>query len=84
MTGLAGQGAMAPVDQERQAIDEVKQMLMQGIDPQQLIDQGVPQELIAIAIQELEAEMSQNQPSPAPVTQTGQQMAPAGLAAQGI
>ena len=59
--GLAGAGAIAPQDQERQMIDEIKAMLLQGVDPQELLSQGVPQEIIQIAIQELEAEMAQQQ-----------------------
>jgi len=84
MAGLAGQGAMAPMDQERQMIDEIKNMLMQGVDPQELISQGIPEQLIALAIQELEQEIAQEQQATQqPVTPAGQQMAPAGLAAQG-
>lgn len=82
--GLAGQGAMAPMDQERQMIDEIKTMLMQGVDPQELISQGIPEQLIALAIQELEQEIAQEQPATQPVTPAGQQMAPAGLASQGM
>jgi len=83
MAGLAEMGAQAPVNQERQAIDEVKQLLLQGINPQELLNQGVPEQLIAMAIQELEAEIaSQQQQAQPAATPAGQQMSP-GLAAQG-
>jgi len=77
--GLSQAGVPAPQDQERAMIDEIKQMLLQGMDPQEMVQQGIPQELIQIAIQELEQEMGpQGQQAPQePVTQAGQ-----GLAAQ--
>lgn len=82
MAGLAEQGVGQP-NQERAVIDEVKKMLMQGVTPDQLLGQGVPEQIIMVAIQELEAEMAQQGQAQAPVTQGGQQMAPSGLAGQG-
>ena len=56
------------------SVDEVVALLMQGIDPQQLIDQGVPPELIMEAVAMLEQQMA------AEAAQTN----PQGLAAQSV
>lgn len=79
--GLAGQGTPAMDGtgqgnmQGRQMVEEVKAMLMQGATPEQLLAQGIPEEVIMMAIQELEAEMAQQQQAP---------VAQPGLAAQGM
>lgn len=83
--GLAGQGQ--PVmdgsgqgqGQGRQMIDEVKAMLMQGATPQELLAQGVPEEVIMMAIQELEQELAAQQPA----QPQGMAVTEPGLAAQG-
>ena len=80
MAGLAAMGAQAPQNQDREMIDQVKQMLVQGATPEQLLGEGVPEELIMLAIEELQAEMAaQDQQAQAPVTPAGQ-----GLAQQAV
>ena len=67
---MASQGAGAG-DQAKMmmAVKEVAQMLAQGMSPEELIQKGVPEQLVAAAIQLLQ----QNQPGqpPAPQTQPG-------------
>ena len=50
--GLAGQG-----QQGMDSIKEVVMMLMQGMSPDELIAQGVPQELVAAAMEMLSQQM---------------------------
>ena len=64
--GLAGQG-----QQGMDSIKEVVMMLMQGMSPDELIAQGVPQELVAAAMEMLNQQMQAEQQQP---------QAPAGLA----
>lgn len=94
MDGLAAQMSGQPTAQPRQmgrgsgqpqqgglpSVEEVIALLMQGVDPQKLIEMGIPQELIMQAIQVLEQQLAgqgqngQAQAAPAPQEQ--------GLAAQ--
>ena len=79
--GLAGQG-MGPQDGSgnRQMIEQVKAALMQGMSPEELVQNGVPQEVVQMAIQELQAEQGQQAQAQGPaVTPAGQ-----GLAGQGV
>ena len=46
--GLASQGDVAAL------LEEIKAMLLQGIKPEELLAQGVPEQLIMQAISELE------------------------------
>ena len=64
--GLAGQG-----QQGMGSIKEVVMMLLQGMSPDELIAQGVPQELVAAAMEMLNQQMQAEQQQP---------QAPAGLA----
>ena len=68
------------------SVEEVITLLMQGVDPQKLIEMGVPQELIMQAIQVLEQQLAQQEQSGAPVEPApqAQGLAPQaqGLAAQ--
>ena len=64
--GLAGQG-----QQGMGSIKEVVMMLLQGMSPDELIAQGVPQELVAAAMEMLSQQMQAEQQQP---------QAPAGLA----
>ena len=66
--GLAG-GGMDP--QQQELIKQVIQMLMQGADPQELVDKGVPPQIVQMAIQIIQEQ------------QGGQGMAPQGAAPQG-
>lgn len=91
--GLAQAGAQPAMDgdqqqdQQRQMIDQVKQALLKGATPEDLLAQGVPKEIIVQAIKELQAEIAQQQqaqqqaqaPNQAPMPQQGQ-----GLAARGM
>jgi DnaJ-domain-containing protein 1 len=40
-------------------VEEVIKLLMEGVDPQQLLQQGVPQEVIEMAIAELQKMQAQ-------------------------
>lgn len=92
MDGLAGQLASepaggAPTQGGMQggmlSVEEIAALLMQGIDPQELVDQGVPPELIMEAIALLEQQMAAQSAQPslpaqqAPVEEQG-------LAAQSV
>lgn len=57
--GLAQQGAQA---QQQQMLDQVVQMLMQGMSPEELQAQGVPAQLIQMAMQIVEQQQGQMQP----------------------
>ncbi len=76
MDGLAqsvagpSQAPQAP-QQDAAMLEQVMQALMEGIDPEELIKQGVPPELIMQAIEILEQQMGvQEQPSPQGLAQS--------------
>jgi hypothetical protein len=82
--GLAGIGpstGQAPQagnqDQTMALVQEVMKLLAQGIDPNELLKQGIPKEIIQMAIDQLNAQAQQ--PQPTDVVQPQQ-----GLAAQGL
>ena len=56
--GLAQQGAQA---QQQQMLDQIVQMLMQGMSPEELQAQGVPAQLIQMAMQIVEQQQGQMQ-----------------------
>jgi hypothetical protein len=56
MQGLAGQGQQQAPQQP--GIKEVVMMLMQGASPEELIAQGIPQEVIEAAMQVINEQMS--------------------------
>ena len=58
MNGLAAQMA-GPQTQGQQmpTVEEIAQLLMQGVDPQKLVEMGVPPELIMEAISIIEQQM---------------------------
>lgn len=68
MNGLAQEMAQAPQsqnsDQEMMAMmEQVIQLLLGGMDPEELVKQGVPPEIIMQAIQVIEQQMAaQSQP----------------------
>ena len=76
---VGGQGR-GQGQQQRQgkmpSVEEVIALLMQGVDPQKLIEMGIPQELIMQAIQVLEQQLAQQEQPSAPAPQAQ------GLAAQ--
>lgn len=53
--GLAGASAQMPASSI--GLEEVVAMIMQGMDPEELIERGVPQELVEAAMQKLMAQM---------------------------
>jgi len=75
--GLAASGQQM----DPQMIEQVKQALMQGATPEELMAQGVPEEVIQMAIQALQQEQAQQQGA---MTPAGQEMAGAGLAQSGM
>jgi hypothetical protein len=65
MQGLAQQMAGAPAQQpqaDMQMIEQIIQLLMDGVDPQELVQQGIPPEIIMQAIDILEQQLAQQQP----------------------
>lgn len=61
MEGLA-QSMVQPAPQKGMpTIEQIIQMLMQGVDPEELVAQGVPPELIMQAIQVIEQQMAAQQ-----------------------
>lgn len=79
MAGPAAQGQQMPT------VEEVAALLMQGVDPQELLNAGIPEELIMQAIAFLEQQMVAQQggamqPTPGPSTPAGQAMSGGGLA----
>jgi len=70
----AGQGS------PEQMIQQVVQLLMEGVDPEQLVQQGVPIEVIQAAIEIIMAQEQQAQNNAsAPVTQGGLAATSAGM-----
>lgn len=93
MEGLAQQMAGAPAQQQApqvdaQMIEQIIQLLMQGVDPEELVKQGIPPEVIMQAIEILEQQMAaqgqQQAPAqqlqPAPAQAQAAQQGPPGLA----
>lgn len=65
--GLAAESATQPI-----GLQDIVSMLMQGVDPEQLLQQGVPMELIREAIQFIMAQEQQAQAaSQPPATNAG-------------
>ena len=70
--GLAQQGA---TEQGQAAVQEIVALLMQGVDPEELVKQGIPVELIQEAIQIIMAQEQQEQVANQPAqTQAGSAM----------
>ena len=59
--GLAQMVGNRPTGQY--GLEEIVEMLMQGVDPKELIEMGIPEELVVQAIQELTAQMQAQQPA---------------------
>ena len=58
--GLAAQAGQEQ-DAAMMAISQIMELLMQGVTPQALIEQGVPQELVMKAIEIVKAQQGQQQ-----------------------
>ena len=73
MAGQAPQGMQpqqAPQGQPQQGmptVEQIVELLMQGIDPEELVAQGVPPELIMEAIAIIEQQMAGQQQQQAPM-----------------
>lgn len=64
--GLAAQVGQGQ-DAAMQAISQIVELLMQGVTPEELLQQGVPQELVMKAIEIMKAQQAQQQQmAPAP------------------
>ena len=64
--GLAAQAGQGQ-DAAMQAISQIVELLMQGVTPEELLQQGVPQELVMKAIEIMKAQQAQQQQmAPAP------------------
>ena len=58
--GLAAQAGQGQ-DQAMMAIQQIVELLMQGVTPEELLQQGVPQELVMKAIEMVKAQQAQKQ-----------------------
>ena len=43
------------------SITDIVRMLMQGVQPEELVEQGVPEELVMVALQELQKQIQKPQ-----------------------
>ena len=64
--GLAAQGGMQEPTQE-QIVMKVAELLAQGVTPEQLNAQGVPMDVIEMAVQLLQSQQGQQLPQAEPV-----------------
>lgn len=58
--GLAAQAGQGQ-DQATMAVQQIVELLMQGVTPEELLQQGVPHELVMKAIAMVKAQQSQQQ-----------------------
>lgn len=58
--GLAAQAGQGQ-DQATMAVQQIVELLMQGVTPEELLQQGVPHELVMKAIEMVKAQQSQQQ-----------------------
>ena len=58
--GLAAQAGQEQ-DQAMMAVQQIVELLMQGVTPEELLQQGVPQELVMKAIEIVKAQQGQQQ-----------------------
>ena len=69
--GLAGASAMQGQQEgQEEIVEQVIQALMQGMSPEELLQQGVPAEIIQMAIQMIKQQMQASQ-SPTPAAEQG-------------
>lgn len=73
MQGMAPQQPQGGISQE--LLEQVIALLQQGITPEELMQQGVPPEVIAAAIDILMQEQGGDQPQPGPATEGGMEIA---------
>ncbi len=55
--------------EQQETVQQVAQMLMQGVSPEELIKQGVPERVIMMAIEMLKQQMAQQGQTPEPAPQ---------------
>ena len=79
MNGLASKGA-----NRQPSIQEVVQMIKQGIEPEELVEQGIPEELVQAAVQVVMQEMGQAGGMQAQTTPAAQPEGLAGSRVEGI
>ncbi len=76
--GLAAQGQQGPT--QEQLVMKVAELLAQGVTPEQLNAQGVPMDVIEMAMRLLQSQQGQQMPQAEPV----QGVPDGGLASRGI
>lgn len=84
--GLAST-ALAPAGGDDQMLQQIIDMLMSGADPEQLIQQGIPAELVRAAVEVIMSgdPSGQGQPPTAPATSAGSDLlGSGGLAATSL
>ena len=59
--GLAAQSAQQAQPSTEEMVQQVMQALMEGMSPEELLQQGVPAEIIQIAIQMIKQQMQSSQ-----------------------
>lgn len=81
--GLAAQGQMQGQQEPttEQLVMKVAELMAQGVTAEQLMEKGVPQEIIQMAIQLLQSQQGQQQPQAEPVQG---QLSDGGLASRGM
>jgi hypothetical protein len=65
--GLAAQGQMQQEPTTEQLVMKVAELMAQGVTAEQLMQQGVPKEIIDMAMQVLQSQQGQQQPQVEPV-----------------
>lgn len=62
--GLAGQAQQGGQEEQAMAaVQQIVELLMQGVKPEELIQQGIPQELVMKAVEIVKAQQGQQQAS---------------------
>ena len=65
--GLAAQGSAPQGPTTEQIVQKVAELLAQGVTAEQLMEKGVPKEIIQMAMQLLQSQQGQQQPQAEPV-----------------
>lgn len=65
--GLAAQGGTPQGPTTEQIVQKVAELLAQGVTAEQLMEKGVPKEIIQMAMQLLQSQQGQQQPQAEPV-----------------
>lgn len=70
----------APKQSGMPSVEQIAQLLLDGVDPEELVEQGIPPELIMQAIELIEQQMASEQGGQSMQPQPTQAPAPQGLA----